>query len=106
ERNRRLVLQMANQSSVLAEINQTMQPQSATPLYTQMPPASQPHTRVAPKPSIKQRLGQTPRSIKNRLGPIKKPIAERLGTVKNGGNILNRSKCHYSISCAVYNVLF
>lgn len=109
ERNKRLVYQMALAPSVLAEINQTYEPQiraQLPPLIFQKqptrnpyaavyrPPAAQTQQKVLTAPqqkkSIRQRLGAGSNgvtggrvSIKQRLGVKRTPIAQRIGLPKN-----------------------
>lgn len=109
ERNKRLVYQMALAPSVLAEINQSYEPQiraQLPPLIYQKPPMRSPAVYrppvaqsnlrqsqlVAPqqKKNIKQRLGGTSGggaiggriSIKYRLGVKRTPVTQRIGLPK------------------------
>lgn len=117
ERNKRLVYQMALAPSVLAEINQTYEPQiraQLPPLIFQKPqmrspfsavyrpPAAQVQQKILAasqqKKNIRQRLGAGSSranggriSIKQRLGVKRIPITQRIGlpkVVPTGNNLL------------------
>lgn len=91
DRNKRLVLQMAIAPSVLAEINQSYNPQ----IRAQIPNISQnPQLRKQPR-NVRQRLGAIQnrniptRSVKSRLGIKRTPVSQRIGIkpTPQSGNI-------------------